>query len=132
MRRVLVIKTGTTLPELRPRRGDYEDWIVERLGLPWERIELVVAYEGETLPDPHEPAGALPGWSSGPGGPRSSGGPVASPHFSPRLYCGRASPHSDARFRDPAPRRTSRYASGAEPRNLTPEHESARPRYEAW
>ena len=59
MRRVLVIKTGTTLPELRPRRGDYEDWIVERLGLPWERIELVVVYEGETLPDPHEPAGVV-------------------------------------------------------------------------
>jgi GMP synthase (glutamine-hydrolysing) len=59
VRRVLVIKTGTTLPELRPRRGDYEDWIVERLGLPWERIELVVAYEGETLPDPHEPAGVV-------------------------------------------------------------------------
>jgi GMP synthase (glutamine-hydrolysing) len=57
--RVLVIKTGTTLPVLRPRRGDYEDWIVERLGLPWERIELVVAYEGETLPDPHEPAGVV-------------------------------------------------------------------------
>jgi GMP synthase (glutamine-hydrolysing) len=59
VRRVLVIKTGTTLPELRPRRGDYEDWIVERLGLPWERIELVVVYEGETLPDPHEPAGVV-------------------------------------------------------------------------
>ena len=56
---MLVIKTGTTLPELRPRRGDYEDWIVERLGLPWERIELVVVYEGETLPDPHEPAGVV-------------------------------------------------------------------------
>ncbi len=56
---MLVIKTGTTLPELRPRCGDYEDWIVERLGLPWERIELVVAYEGETLPDPHEPAGVV-------------------------------------------------------------------------
>ncbi len=56
---MLVVKTGTTLPELRPRRGDYEDWIVERLGLPWERIELVVVYEGETLPDPHEPAGVV-------------------------------------------------------------------------
>ena len=56
---MLVIKTGTTIPELRPRRGDYEDWIVERLGLPWERIELVVVYEGETLPDPHEPAGVV-------------------------------------------------------------------------
>jgi GMP synthase (glutamine-hydrolysing) len=59
VRRVLVVKTGTTLPELRPHRGDYEDWIVEGLGLPWGRIELVVVYEGETLPDPHEPAGVV-------------------------------------------------------------------------
>ena len=60
--------------------------------------------------------------------------PGVSPHFSPRLYCGRASPHSDVRFRGsaPRPRRTAQYASGAGPRNLTPEHESARPRYEAW
>ena len=59
MRRVLVIKTGATLPELRLRRGDYEDWIVAGLGLPWERIELVVAYESETLPGPHELAGVV-------------------------------------------------------------------------
>ena len=56
---MLVVKTGTTLPQLRPHRGDYEDWIVERLGLPWERIELVVVYEGETLPAPHEPAAVV-------------------------------------------------------------------------
>ena len=49
----------------------------------------------------------------------------ASPHISPSRYCDGVSPHSDARFRGPAPRRTYRYASGAEPRNLTSEHESA-------
>jgi GMP synthase (glutamine-hydrolysing) len=59
MRRVLVIKTGSTLPELRPRRGDYEDWIVEGLGLPWERIDLVGVHEGETLPEPGELAGVV-------------------------------------------------------------------------
>jgi GMP synthase (glutamine-hydrolysing) len=59
VRRVLVVKTGTTLPELRPHRGDYEDWIAEGLGLPWGRIELASVYEGETLPEPCEPAGAV-------------------------------------------------------------------------
>jgi GMP synthase (glutamine-hydrolysing) len=59
VRRVLVVKTGTTLAQLRPRRGDYEDWVVEGLGLPWGRIELVVVYEGATLPEPSEPAGVV-------------------------------------------------------------------------
>jgi GMP synthase (glutamine-hydrolysing) len=59
MRRVLVIKTGATFPELRARRGDYEDWIVGGLGLPWDRIELAVVHEGETLPEPGELAGAV-------------------------------------------------------------------------
>ncbi len=56
---MLVVKTGTTLPQLRPHRGDYEDWIVEGLGLPWGRIELAVVYEGEMLPEPSEPAGVV-------------------------------------------------------------------------
>jgi GMP synthase (glutamine-hydrolysing) len=59
VRRVLVVKTGTTLPQLRPQRGDYEDWIVEGLGLPRERVELAVVYEGETLPKPRELAGVV-------------------------------------------------------------------------
>jgi len=57
--RVLVVKTGTTLAQLRPRRGDYEDWIVEGLGLPWGRIELAAVYEGQGLPEPGEPAGVV-------------------------------------------------------------------------
>jgi GMP synthase (glutamine-hydrolysing) len=59
MRRVLLVKTGATLARLRPRRGDYEDWFVEGLGLGWERVDLAVVCEGQTLPDPHEPAGVV-------------------------------------------------------------------------
>jgi GMP synthase (glutamine-hydrolysing) len=59
VRRVLVVKTGTTLAQLRPHRGDYEDWIVEGLGLPWGRIELAVVYEGEALPESSVPAGVV-------------------------------------------------------------------------
>jgi GMP synthase (glutamine-hydrolysing) len=56
---VLVVKTGTTLPELRSQRGDYDDWIVGGLGLPRERVERSVVYEGEVLPKPDEMAGVV-------------------------------------------------------------------------
>jgi GMP synthase (glutamine-hydrolysing) len=59
VRRVLIVKTGTTLPQLRARRGDYEDWIAEGLGLERERIAVVRADEGEALPDPAAPAGVV-------------------------------------------------------------------------
>ena len=59
MRRLIVVKTGTTLPGLRERRGDYEDWIVAGLGLPWERVQVVAVHEGVALPDPDGVSGAV-------------------------------------------------------------------------
>ena len=51
MRPVLILKTGTTLPSLLPRRGDYEDWILAGMGLPSERASVVHAHRGEPLPE---------------------------------------------------------------------------------
>jgi GMP synthase (glutamine-hydrolysing) len=59
MRSVVVLKTGSTLPELRTRRGDYEDWIAAGLGLPRERIQVVAVHEAGRLPPPAAPAGAV-------------------------------------------------------------------------
>jgi GMP synthase (glutamine-hydrolysing) len=56
---VLVVKTGTTLPQLRPQRGDYEDWIVEGLGLSWGQVDLAVVYEDQALPEPADLAGVV-------------------------------------------------------------------------
>jgi GMP synthase (glutamine-hydrolysing) len=50
---VLIVKTGSTMPSLAARRGDYEDWIADGLGLPDVRVCHVEA--GETLPDPSTP-----------------------------------------------------------------------------
>jgi GMP synthase (glutamine-hydrolysing) len=59
VRRVVVLKTGSTLPELRARRGDYEDWIAAGLGLPSECIDVVSVHEGASLPPPGAPSGVV-------------------------------------------------------------------------
>lgn len=51
MRRVLIVKTGETLPEIRARRGDFEDWIAAGMGLARESVEVALVYRGATLPD---------------------------------------------------------------------------------
>jgi len=55
----VILKTGTTLPELRARRGDYEDWLLSGLGIPAERARVVAAHEGEVLPPPGGPAAVV-------------------------------------------------------------------------
>jgi GMP synthase (glutamine-hydrolysing) len=59
VRPLLIVKTGCTLASLRGRRGDYEDWIRDGLGLPRERVETARVYEGDPLPPPGELAGAV-------------------------------------------------------------------------
>ena len=59
MRDVVILKTGTTLPELRARRGDYEDWFLPQLGIPAERVRVVAAHEGEVPPPPGGPAAVV-------------------------------------------------------------------------
>ncbi len=54
-----MLKTGTTLPELRSRRGDYEDWIFAGLGVAPPRARVVSVYENEPLPRPDEPAAVV-------------------------------------------------------------------------
>ncbi|MBW2267974.1 MAG: glutamine amidotransferase [Deltaproteobacteria bacterium] len=48
--RPVILKTGSTLPELRERRGDYEDWIAAGLGLELVALEVVSVYAGAELP----------------------------------------------------------------------------------
>ena len=58
MRRVLVVKTGTTDPAVRARHGDYDDWFVRALsGL--ARCEVTRPFDGEALPAPEGWSGVL-------------------------------------------------------------------------
>ena len=59
MRRLLIVKTGGTMPELRARRGDYEEWIAAGMGLPRGDVDVVAVAEGESLPAPDAPAGVV-------------------------------------------------------------------------
>jgi GMP synthase (glutamine-hydrolysing) len=48
----VILKTGSTLPELRARRGDFEDWIAAGLGLGRDEVLLVDVARGDALPEP--------------------------------------------------------------------------------
>jgi GMP synthase (glutamine-hydrolysing) len=55
----LIVKTGTALPGVRARRGDYERWILDGLALESVPFEVVSVYEGDALPDPTQLAGVI-------------------------------------------------------------------------
>ena len=58
--RILVVKTGSTVPSVRRRRGDFEDWIAAGLGCATSDLCVVPVHEGGTLPeDPSEAAGVV-------------------------------------------------------------------------
>lgn len=59
MSRVLVVKTGSTLPGIRERRGDFESFIVRGMGLSPERVDVADVSTGAELPEPDEPAGIV-------------------------------------------------------------------------
>jgi GMP synthase (glutamine-hydrolysing) len=59
MKRLLIVKTGGTLPELRARRGDYEAWIAEGMGLAPGEVDVVDVASGEPLPASDAPAGVV-------------------------------------------------------------------------
>jgi GMP synthase (glutamine-hydrolysing) len=54
-----VIKTGSTLPGIRERWGDFEAWIARGMGLTSDRIAVVDVTAGAALPPAGEPAGVV-------------------------------------------------------------------------
>ncbi|HTP07563.1 MAG TPA: glutamine amidotransferase [Anaerolineae bacterium] len=59
MSRILVIKTGTTLPSLLAAQGDFEDWVIFGLGAPSDRISVADVQTGAPLPAPRDVAGIV-------------------------------------------------------------------------
>jgi GMP synthase (glutamine-hydrolysing) len=55
---MLIVKTGTTLPEIAGRLGDFEDWIREGLG-PGVAVEVCRVDRGEPLPPARRVAGVV-------------------------------------------------------------------------
>jgi GMP synthase (glutamine-hydrolysing) len=56
---ILVIKTGTTLPWLLARIGDFEDWVISGLNVPPDQVLVVDVQAGAVLPAPRDVAGVV-------------------------------------------------------------------------
>jgi GMP synthase (glutamine-hydrolysing) len=59
MKPILIIKTGSTAPELVARRGDFEDWIMKGCGLENGRCLVVNVETGGTLPAHDQISGCI-------------------------------------------------------------------------
>ncbi len=49
MKSILIIKTGSTFPEISKDRGDFEDWIIAGMGLDRNNFLIVDVSQGEAL-----------------------------------------------------------------------------------
>lgn len=59
MKPLLILKTGTTLPEICELRGDFEDWIREGLDFEADEVDVANVYEGVAPPDPADISGVV-------------------------------------------------------------------------
>jgi GMP synthase (glutamine-hydrolysing) len=57
--RFLIIQTGSTLPDLRARRGDFPDWFRTAMGLVRSDVDVVRVDVGDALPSPKRHAAAI-------------------------------------------------------------------------
>jgi GMP synthase (glutamine-hydrolysing) len=48
--RILILKMGCTLPSLKSRKGDFEEWVITGLGLPREGVSVIDVPGGDPLP----------------------------------------------------------------------------------
>ena len=59
MKKIMIMKVGSTFPELVARRGDFEDWILAGMGVERERVRVVDVSAGERLPDYSQVSGVV-------------------------------------------------------------------------
>ncbi|MDT8902401.1 glutamine amidotransferase [Anaeroselena agilis] len=50
MKKLLIIKTGTTFATIRQKYGDFEDYIIDRTGMPASDVVVAPVYIDKTLP----------------------------------------------------------------------------------
>jgi len=50
MRKLLIVKTGTTFKSIRQKRGDFEDYIIDKIGIPASDVAVVPVYITKTIP----------------------------------------------------------------------------------
>lgn len=57
--KVLILKMGSTLPALRARRGDFDDWIIAGLGSDSTKADVIDVTTGAPLPPVNGHAGVI-------------------------------------------------------------------------
>jgi GMP synthase (glutamine-hydrolysing) len=57
--KILIVKTGSTLPEFVAQRGDFEDWFIAGMGLSAENTSTVDVCKNQPLPDPKQVKGVV-------------------------------------------------------------------------
>lgn len=59
MKRIHILKVGDSFPSLALRRGDFEDWIIEKMGVNEKNVHIAHVLKGEAFPHPREIAAAI-------------------------------------------------------------------------
>jgi GMP synthase (glutamine-hydrolysing) len=59
-KKLLLLKAGSTFPDVAQRLGDFDDWIIEGLKLPRDAVDVLEIWrDGVVLPEPEHCAGAI-------------------------------------------------------------------------
>lgn len=59
MKPILLIKTGSTFPEIKTDRGDFEDWIIDGMGLDRRYFSIIDVSQGEALSEQFDYSGII-------------------------------------------------------------------------
>ena len=59
MKKNIIIKTGSAYPDVVQTYGDFEEWIIQSLGVERSTIQIVNAHEHDRLPDAQECQGVV-------------------------------------------------------------------------
>ncbi|MHC1683020.1 MAG: glutamine amidotransferase [Clostridiaceae bacterium] len=59
MKKILIIKTGTTFPSISKKYGDFEDFVIKQADLTKKDFIISSIYENDTLPDLKEVSGVI-------------------------------------------------------------------------
>ena len=59
MKKLIIIKAGSTFLETKKKLGDFEDWIIDGAGLSCEDVSVINAMANEALPDLDSVAGVI-------------------------------------------------------------------------
>lgn len=58
-KKFILLKAGSTFPDIAARLGDFDNWLLAGLGLPGERVDIREIWRDAPLPEPEACAGVI-------------------------------------------------------------------------